>query len=64
MDKDFGQFIFSEAANHSGIVRLPDVPAARRIVLMERVLDLHSADLQARAVVTVRGGRIRISRVS
>ena len=62
MDKDFGQFIFSEAADHFGIVRLPDVPATRRILLMERVLDLHSVELQAKAVVTVRGGRIRISR--
>jgi predicted nuclease of predicted toxin-antitoxin system len=62
MDKDFGQFIFAEEAKHAGIVRLPDVPAARRILLMGKVLDQHSAELQARAVVTVRGGRIRISR--
>ena len=38
MDKDFGQLIFIEKAPHCGLVRLPDVPAARRIELMERLL--------------------------
>jgi predicted nuclease of predicted toxin-antitoxin system len=38
MDKDFGEFIFSGGASHCGLVRLPDVPAERRIALMERVL--------------------------
>lgn len=62
MDKDFGEFIFSEHLPHSGLIRLPDVPASARIILMERVLTKHDRDLENQAIVTVRGGRIRISR--
>ncbi len=62
MDKDFGEFIFTEGASHAGLVRLPDVPAERRIALMRRVLADYEGELSAGSVVTVRGGRIRISR--
>jgi predicted nuclease of predicted toxin-antitoxin system len=62
MDKDFGEIIFSESAPHCGLVRLPDVPAERRITLMEKVLADHTQDLMKRSIVTVRGGRVRISR--
>ena len=61
MDKDFGEFLFVENAPHCGMVRLPDVPAAQRIELMEKVLAAHPQDLSEQAVITVRGGRIRIS---
>ena len=33
IDTDFGGFIFQEGMNHTGIVRLPDVPSERRIEL-------------------------------
>ena len=62
MDKDFGEFIFSEKLSHHGLVRLPDVPAAARIALMEKVLTAHGDDLSERAIITVRGSRIRVSR--
>ncbi|MBI3098369.1 MAG: DUF5615 family PIN-like protein [Planctomycetes bacterium] len=62
LDKDFGALIFGQSAPHSGLIRLPDVPAAVRITMMERVLDRHEADLMSSAVITVRGWRIRISR--
>ena len=45
------------------MMRLPDVPADRRIRLMEQVLKDHGAELHKRAIVTVRGGRIRVSGV-
>lgn len=61
MDKDFGEFLFVEKAPHRGMVRMPDVPAAQRIVIMDKVLITHTQDLLERAVITVRGGRIRIS---
>lgn len=64
MDKDFGEFIFVENTPHCGLVRLPDVPAATRIALMEKVLAAHGGDLTESAIITVRGGRIRISRNS
>lgn len=62
MDKDFGEFVFVEGSGHAGLIRLPDVPAQQRIALMEAVLKRHVRDLEERAIVTVRGGRIRISR--
>ena len=62
MDKDFGELVFLEGASHSGLVRLPDVPAPARITLVQRLLQDHSNDLQSGAVITIRGGRIRISR--
>lgn len=62
MDKDFGEFVFVEGSGHAGLIRLPDVPAPQRIALMEVVLKRHVLDLEDRAIVTVRGGRIRVSR--
>jgi predicted nuclease of predicted toxin-antitoxin system len=62
IDKDFGDFVFVEKARHCGMVRLPDVPAGRRIELMETILRTRSRELSEHAIVTVRGGRIRISR--
>lgn len=61
LDKHFGQHIFLEASEHSGLVRMPDVPVSERIRLMTQVLASHSHDLDAGRVVTVRGPRIRVS---
>jgi predicted nuclease of predicted toxin-antitoxin system len=61
MDKDFGALVYLEQAQPCGLIRLPDVPAGRRIALMERLLMEHSHHLLQRAVITVRGDRIRIS---
>lgn len=62
IDTDFGELIHLHDVPHAGLVRLPDVPAAQRIVLMAELLDRHQDALEARAIITVRGGRIRISR--
>lgn len=62
LDKDFGEFLYVELQPHSGLVRLPDLPAQRRIEIMEEILRCHGRELSDRAVITVRGGRIRISR--
>jgi len=62
MDKDFGEFIYLEGSPHCGLVRLPEVPADRRIKLMAEVLENHSQDLAKRYIITVRGDRVRISR--
>lgn len=61
IDTDFGRIVFLEGARHCGVVRLPDVPARERIVLLAQVLEHHGEELEAAAIVTVRGGRIRIS---
>jgi predicted nuclease of predicted toxin-antitoxin system len=61
LDKHFGQHVFLHEAAHSGLVRLPDVPAAERIHLMSQILAAHAADLEAGRIVTVKGSRIRVS---
>lgn len=61
-DKDFGELVFRDQQPHAGLVRLPDVPASIRIGIMSQILERHGSDLLAGAVVTIRGGRVRISR--
>ena len=62
IDTDFGELIHLHDVLHAGLVRLPDVPAEQRIALMVEVMDRHRQALETRAIITVRGGRIRISR--
>lgn len=61
-DKDFGELVFLHEHPHGGFVRLPDVPAQARIDIMRQLLANHSGDLVSGAIITVRGGRIRITR--
>ena len=63
LDTDFGQLIHLHDVPHAGLVRLPDVPAERRIALAGELIERHGAALQDQAVVTIKGGRIRISRI-
>lgn len=62
IDTDFGTLVYMQAAAHAGLIRLPDVPVAARIRLLEQVLERHTAALEAHAIITVRGGRIRVAR--
>lgn len=39
IDMDFGELVFLHGVSHAGLVRLPDVPVAERIALMENVLE-------------------------
>jgi predicted nuclease of predicted toxin-antitoxin system len=61
LDKHFLQLIFHHSRAHSGLIRLPDLPASERILLMERILHTYSEDLRRGAVVAARGERIRVS---
>ena len=61
LDADFGLLVFNRRMPHAGFVRLPDVPPAERIRLLQIVLELHGDELAKGAIVTVRGGRIRIT---
>lgn len=61
IDTDFGALLFLKKVPHSGLIRLPDVPAQQRIELIDLVLQRHTAALERGCVVTIRGGRIRIS---
>lgn len=62
IDTDFGVLIFAEERPHRGLVRLPDVPADRRIEIFADLRSRHLTDLEGRAIVTVRAGIVRISR--
>jgi predicted nuclease of predicted toxin-antitoxin system len=61
IDTDFGQLVFAEDLPHCGLIRLPDVPAERRIALVSHLLVRHASDLEKHAIVTVRAGRVRIT---
>jgi predicted nuclease of predicted toxin-antitoxin system len=62
MDKDFGTLVYQGGAAHAGIIRLPHVPSAERVALIEKLLaDYRSSQIEG-AIVTVRGTRVRISR--
>ena len=64
IDHDFGELVFAGGLPHRGLVRLPDCPANQRIAIFASLLLRHRADLEARAVITVRNGRVRVSRPS
>ena len=61
IDTDFGRLVYG-GAGHAGLRRLPDVPAAQRIALVEDVFRRHREDMGTGTVITVKGGRIRISK--
>ena len=62
LDKDFGELIYLHGTPHAGLIRLPEVRMAQRIALVEEVINQHSQALEERAILTIRGGRVRISR--
>ena len=62
IDTDFGQIIFLEGQPHNGLIRLPDVPSDERVEIMRDLLNRFRDDLEAKAIITVRNGKIRISR--
>jgi predicted nuclease of predicted toxin-antitoxin system len=61
IDTDFGKHVFVDGMAHSGVARLPDVPASRRTQLMAQEIDRHGRQLERGAIVTARGNRIRLS---
>lgn len=61
IDTDFGELIYLQDVPHAGLIRLPDVPVEQRIALVSELVECHRQALEARAIVTVRGGRIRTS---
>jgi predicted nuclease of predicted toxin-antitoxin system len=63
IDSDFGTLIYLLGAAHAGIIRSQMFRAAERIALMADLLNRHEQDLPG-SIVTIGGGRIRISRPS
>src|ERR1044072_3227074 len=62
IDTDFGELIYLENLSHAGLVRLPDVPARERRLIIQDLLTRYEAELRDAAIITVRGDRIRISK--
>jgi predicted nuclease of predicted toxin-antitoxin system len=62
IDTDFGELIFRQRMRHAGLVRLPDVPGAKRVEIMKDLLERYRMKVEQGAILTVRGGRIRVSR--
>lgn len=62
IDTDFGELIYLENLSHAGLVRLPDVPAFERQLIMQDLLTRYERELQDADIITVTGGRIRISK--
>ena len=62
IDTDFGELIFRHGARHKGIIRLPDVPASERIIIMADLITRYATELEGGAMVTVRGNRVRVAR--
>jgi len=61
IDTDFGQLVFLEGLSHSGLIRLPDVPSDERLRIIEELIQRFQTELEAGSIITVRGGKIRIS---
>lgn len=61
IDTDFGELIHRQGLPHSGLIRLPDVPAQQRIALTAAAIDQHRQELENNALITIRGERIQVS---
>lgn len=61
IDADFGELIYRHNVPHAGLIRLPDAPAEQRIELSAEIIGRHRQELENRAIITVRGDRIRVS---
>ena len=61
IDTDFGQLVFFEGQSHSGLVRLPDVSSSQRVAIIKDLIERFQKELESQAIITVRGGKIRIS---
>ena len=62
IDTDFGELIYLENLSHAGLVRLPDVPARERLLIIQDLLTRYEAEMHGASIITVRGDRIRISK--
>lgn len=62
IDKDFGELIYLHGVPHAGLIRLPDVRVSRRIEIIADIIDRYGPDLVERAIITVQGRNVRVSR--
>lgn len=62
IDTDFGEIVFVDHKPHAGLLRLPATPAETRIAILRQILEAYTPDVINQSVITVRGGRIRVTR--
>ena len=63
-DRDFEEMIYRREAEHCGVVRLQNLPRARRLRLIEHVLGEFADALAERAIVIAEERRVRVRRLS
>jgi predicted nuclease of predicted toxin-antitoxin system len=59
-DNDFEEMIWRQGKPHCGILRLENLPRSERIMLLHDVLNRHSRDLEAGAIVIAMSSKIRV----
>lgn len=63
LDTDFSRLVYVGGQTCPGMSRLPDVRSQRRIELVAEVLARYGTELGPNVIVTIRGGRIRVTRI-
>ena len=61
-DKDFGELVFVRRLLHPTIIRFVEMGVDDQVVAMRELLDSHSTDLEAKSLIVVTKGRVRIRR--
>ena len=59
-DKDFEEMIWRQGKPHCGVLRMENLPRRERLELMQDVLDRHSDDLEAGAIVIASSTKFRV----
>ncbi len=60
LDKDFGELAVVYGQPHSGILRLVNLAARQQGPVCLRIIEVHGNELQAGAIITADGQRLRI----
>jgi predicted nuclease of predicted toxin-antitoxin system len=62
LDKDFGELVFLRGQNHSGIMRLVEVPSLAQAEAINLIAAKHGDLLVEGAIITLKNDRLRIRR--
>ena len=62
LDKDFGELVFLRGQNHSGIMRLVEVPSLAQAEAINLIVAKHGDLLVDGAIITLKNDRLRIRR--
>lgn len=59
-DKDFGELMFVQRLQHSGIIRFIEMRVEEKVAAMRELVTEHRNELEAGALIVVTRGRIRV----